>query len=133
MRAFLIGCFLCIAPSAFADVDYGGNVHRYRTLFDQYARRPGVLMLPTECYSACTIYLGLPRVCVKRAGTVYVHGAHSAIDGSDDPASSLFLLAKYNRFPLFAARVMRDHALSSQNYTPYSAAILHSDGVPYCD
>lgn len=63
--------------------DNGGNLLK-RIEFVEAHRNDSIYRLPRECFSSCTLLLGIAGACVSQGSLLYFHGA--SIDGKPAPA-----------------------------------------------
>ena len=63
--------------------DNGGNLLK-RIEFVEKHRNDYLYRLPLECFSSCTLLLGIAGACVSQGAVLYFHGA--TIDGKLAPA-----------------------------------------------
>lgn len=84
-----------VAAPAFAQYDPGGSVSAYAALVDQFNQAGTPLAIRGQCISACTMKLGVKRVCIDPSATLYFHGAtHDYGYGGE-----VLMESKYTRFP----------------------------------
>jgi hypothetical protein len=70
--------------------DSGGYVVDYI----QRSKKADRIIIDGKCYSACTIYLGHPRVCVTRRARLGFHAPYGGTDAINE-AFRLYMLGQY--------------------------------------
>ena len=83
---------VCVARG-FADA--GGNIRAYAAEVSRLNRTGSVKVISGVCASACTMYLGVKKVCVEPDAEVWFHAAHLPGDDRPDPLGSLEMLSYY--------------------------------------
>ena len=114
-------------------VDYGGDVIEKLQQFYYLKQSQQEFVIPDVCISACTMFLGLPKVCVQD-GTVF--GFHSAyyMDGNK-PIPSKFgndiLLDIYP--PKVKDFVVKNKFLDSLDLSFVNAKTMYALGIKECN
>ena len=67
--------------------DMGGALEQRYALLEDLRRRGERIEIAGECYSACTLYLGLEGVCVMPQARLGFHGPSTAFPGLPLPAA----------------------------------------------
>ena len=75
--------------------DTGGNIRAYAAEVSRLNRSQSVKVISGVCASACTMYLGVKKVCVEPDAEVWFHAAHLPGDDRPDPLGSLEMLSYY--------------------------------------
>jgi hypothetical protein len=65
--------------------DHGGDLTVYIERFEQLKQRRERVVIAGKCYSACTIFLGYPRVCVELNAELGFHSAYMRLDHGTFP------------------------------------------------
>jgi hypothetical protein len=108
--------------------DNGGNLLK-RIEFVEQHRNDYLYRLPVECFSSCTLLLGIAGACVPQGSVLYFHGA--TIDGKLAPASLNAYAASY--YPPNVRRwVLAHHALQKTRFTRMSWQQAAAIGVKIC-
>jgi hypothetical protein len=108
--------------------DNGGNLLK-RIEFVEHHRNDYVYRLPVECYSSCTLLLGISGACVPQGSVLYFHGA--TIDGKLAPAYLNNYAASY--YPANVKRwVAAHHALQRVSFTRMTWQQAEAIGVKIC-
>jgi hypothetical protein len=69
-----ISLLTAAAPARFiVTYDGGGNLNAYRQNFNLFRGRDIEVMIDGPCYSACTIYVALNKVCITQQAVLYFH------------------------------------------------------------
>ena len=110
----------------------GGNIEDCRLKALQTAMAPHTVELGPVCASGCTMQLSAPNVCVRPDIRFRVHAAMYEARFEISAPGNAVLLDHYRRYPKFVARVLRDGALNTRDFTDYTAADLAAAGVPIC-
>lgn len=76
--------------------DRGGRVSDYLKAAQKYTKEGREVRIIGLCWSACSIALSVPNVCVGSMATVMFHDAYDLKSRKDDPAATKELL---NRLP----------------------------------
>jgi hypothetical protein len=68
-------CLLTAAAPARFIVTYdgGGNLNAYRQNFNLFSDRDIEVVIAGPCYSACTIYVALKKLCITKQAVLYFH------------------------------------------------------------
>ncbi|MDB5651079.1 MAG: hypothetical protein JWL62_2599 [Hyphomicrobiales bacterium] len=95
LMVWLSGPCPAAAQASSLQDDRGGNLRAYvtdvaRLNRDQLEKRIGGL-----CASACTVYLGVKKVCVEPDAEVWFHAAFLPGSTKPDPTGSLEMLSYY--------------------------------------
>jgi hypothetical protein len=110
------------------DQDNGGNLLK-RIEFVEHHRNDDVYRLPVECFSSCTLLLGISGACVPQGSVLYFHGA--TIDGKLAPAYLNDYAASY--YPANVKRwVAVHHALQKVSFTRMTLQQAAAIGVKVC-
>ncbi|MDR3409258.1 MAG: hypothetical protein P4L68_12230 [Methylovirgula sp.] len=108
--------------------DNGGNLLK-RIEFVEQHRNDYIYRLPVECFSSCTLLLGISGACVPQGAVLYFHGA--TIDGKLAPAYLNNYAASY--YPPNVRRwVVAHHALQKTSFTQMSWQQAAAIGVKVC-
>jgi hypothetical protein len=86
---------LLIAPGRPRADDLGGNLRSYIADVNRLNREGSPMRIRGRCASACSVYLGVRRVCVEGEAEVWFHAASLPGNGQPDPTGSLEMLAMY--------------------------------------
>jgi hypothetical protein len=108
--------------------DNGGNLLQ-RIEFVEKHRNDYMYRLPVECFSSCTLLLGIAGACVPQGSVLYFHGA--SIDGKLAPAS----LNKYaeSYYPTNVQHwVDAHHALQKTSFTRMTWQQAQAIGIRIC-
>lgn len=108
--------------------DNGGNLLQ-RIEFVEKHRNDYIYRLPVECFSSCTLLLGIAGACVPQGGVLYFHGA--TINGKLAPA----YLNKYaeSYYPANVQRwVEARHALKKTSFTRMTWQQAQAIGIKVC-
>jgi hypothetical protein len=95
---FLIELISLIVPRPFQlakAMDSGGNIHAYAAAVDYLNNAGRKKAIVGVCVSACTMYLGVRKVCVDPEAELWFHAAHLPSNTRPDPAGSLIMLSHY--------------------------------------
>jgi hypothetical protein len=110
------------------DQDNGGNLLQ-RIEFVEHHRNDYIYRLPLECFSSCTLLLGIAGACVSPGSMLYFHGA--TIDGRLAPAYLNNYAASY--YPANVRRwVTAHHALQKTSFTKMSWQEAAAIGIKVC-
>ena len=74
--------------------DRGGRVSDYLKATQNYADQGREVRIIGFCWSACSLALSVPNVCVGPMATVMFHDAYDLKSGKTDPAATKELLNK---------------------------------------
>jgi hypothetical protein len=77
--------------------DTGGNIRAYAAEVSRLNRSQSVKVISGVCASACTMYLGVKKVCVEPDAEIWFHAAQLPGDNRPDPLGSLKMLSYYPR------------------------------------
>lgn len=78
-----------------AEADYGGPLAAYREEARRLDASGEELAIRGLCASACTIFLGLRRVCVAPQAVFWFHAARLPAEDAPDPVATLEMLSYY--------------------------------------
>jgi len=110
------------------DQDNGGNLLK-RIEFVEKHRNDYIYRLPLECFSSCTLLLGIAGACVSQGAVLYFHGA--TIDGKLAPAYLNNYAASY--YPANVRRwVAAHHALQRTSFTRMTWQQATAIGIKLC-
>lgn len=115
------------------NIDYGGDLITRMQVFEMLENTKVAIPLEGVCISACTMYLGLSKVCVK-PNTVF--GFHSAYNYNEngEPVKSKFgnsILMQY--YPPAIEKWVKDNkAFDSLDLTYMDADTAWKLGIPKC-
>jgi hypothetical protein len=110
------------------DQDNGGNLLK-RIEFVEKHRNDYIYRLPLECFSSCTLLLGISGACVSQGAVLYFHGA--TIDGQLAPAYLNNYAASY--YPANVRRwVAAHHALQKTSFTRMTWQQATAIGIKLC-
>jgi hypothetical protein len=110
------------------DQDNGGNLLK-RIEFVEKHRNDYIYRLPLECFSSCTLLLGIAGACVSQGAVLYFHGA--TIDGQLAPAYLNNYAASY--YPANVRRwVTAHHALQKTSFTKMTWQQATAIGIKLC-
>lgn len=110
------------------DQDNGGNLLK-RIEFVEKHRNDYIYRLPLECFSSCTLLLGISGACVSQGAVLYFHGA--TIDGKLAPAYLNNYAASY--YPANVRRwVDAHHALQRTSFTKMTWQQAAAIGIKLC-
>ena len=108
--------------------DNGGNLLQ-RIEFVERHRNDYIYRLPLECFSSCTLLLGIAGACVSPGGMLFFHGA--TIDGRLAPAYLNAYAASY--YPPNVRRwVAAHHALQKTSFTRMTWQQAAAIGIKVC-
>jgi hypothetical protein len=99
-RVFCAGVSaLSAGPASALDIvaDYGGTLAAYRAEARRLDASGEELAIRGVCASACTIFLGLRRVCVAPGAVFWFHAARRPGGAALDPLATLEMLSSYPR------------------------------------
>src|SRR5215207_2492541 len=85
------------APAYAQEGDLGGNLGAYTAKVDRFNRENRTKRISGVCASACSVFLGVRRVCVERDAQVWFHAAYEPASLRPDPAGTLVMLSYYPR------------------------------------
>ncbi len=108
--------------------DNGGNLLK-RIEFVEAHRNDSIYRLPRECFSSCTLLLGIAGACVSQGSMLYFHGA--SIDGKPAPAY-LNTYAESYYPPAIRRWVIAHGALEKTAFTPMDWRAAAALGVKVC-
>ena len=108
--------------------DNGGNLLK-RIEFVEKHRNDYLYRLPLECFSSCTLLLGIAGACVSQGAVLYFHGA--TIDGKLAPAYLNNYAESY--YPANVRRwIAAHHALQKTSFTKMTWQQATAIGVQLC-
>lgn len=110
------------------DQDNGGNLLK-RIDFVEAHRNNSIYRLPMECFSSCTLLLGISGACISQGGRLYFHSA--AIDGKPAP-EYLNTYAKSFYPPAVRKWVNAHRALEKMSFTAMDWTLAAKLGVKVC-
>jgi hypothetical protein len=132
LKAAIIALGLTTAPSSFT-IDYGGNVlerlqqMHYLKMSGQEFRIEGV------CISACTMFLGLPKVCVAE-DTIFGFHSAASFDGEKWEKSEWGNAIALDVYPLRIREfVTKNNFLKSLDLSFVNAETMWALGIKKCD
>lgn len=114
------------------NIDFGGDLLSRMQTFEMLENTQVVIPLEGVCISACTMFLGLSKVCV-RPGTIF--GFHSAYIIENDKAvpSQFGNAIMMDHYPAGIQKwVKENNAFGSLNLTYMNAATAWKLGIPKC-
>lgn len=110
------------------DQDNGGNLLK-RIEFVEAHRNNSIYRLPIECFSSCTLLLGIAGACVSQGSSLYFHSAE--IDGKKAPQYLNDYAASY--YPPAIRKWVKAHrALDKMSWTPMDWQTAAKLGVKLC-
>jgi hypothetical protein len=77
--------------------DLGGKLLAYTAQVDRLNRENREKRISGVCASACSVFLGVRRICIERDAQVWFHGAYKPASLRPDPTGSLVMLSYYPR------------------------------------
>jgi hypothetical protein len=110
------------------DQDNGGNLLK-RIEFVEAHRNDYIYRLPVECYSSCTLLLGISGACIRKDTVLYFHGV--TIDGKLAPQSLNDYAASYYP-PAIRSWVTANKALRKVQFTTMDSQQAAALGVKIC-
>lgn len=110
------------------DQDNGGNLLKRLDFIDAH-RNDYLYRLPVECFSSCTLLLGISGACVMHGGRLYFHAA--TVDGKIAPAYLTSYIEDYYP-PNVRQWVIAHRALEKTEFTPMDWQEAASLGVKVC-
>ena len=121
-----------IAPLILAAVlfDGGGRIGDYLDVVAALNASDAPLEIEGVCASACTMKLGVKRVCIHANAQLWFHSARSPITGNADPLANAIMMQEYP--PGIRAWVERSGALQTLNLKLMSGAEAIGLGVRDC-
>jgi len=93
----LLMAVLVSAPSSARAGDLGGNLLTYTAQVDRLNREKREKRISGVCASACSVFLGVRRVCIERDAQVWFHSAYQPASMRPDPTGTLVMLSYYPR------------------------------------
>ena len=75
--------------------DTGGTIQMYAAEISRLNKTGRRKVIAGLCASACTMYLGVRRVCVEPHAELWFHAAHLPGEQAPDPLGSLLMLSHY--------------------------------------
>lgn len=108
--------------------DNGGNLLQ-RIQFVEAHRNDSVYRLPLECFSSCTLLLGISGACVSQGSWLYFHSAE--VDGKLAPEYLNTYVESYYP-PAIRAWVKAHRALEKLSFTPMDWRQAANLGVKVC-
>jgi len=121
-----------IAPLVLSAVlfDGGGRIGDYLDMVSAVNASNASIEIEGVCASACTMKLGIKRVCIYPDALLWFHSARSPLTGNADPLANRIMLQEY---PLgIRSWVERSGALRSSTLTPMNGAEAIALGVQDC-
>ncbi|ATQ66918.1 MULTISPECIES: hypothetical protein [Methylosinus] len=104
MRCAALACaglvaLVFVEPVGAFDIveDYGGTLAVYRDEARRLEASGEELAIRGVCASACTIFLGLRKVCVEPGAMFWFHAARLPGGAAPDPLATLEMLSLYPR------------------------------------
>lgn len=94
--------------------DSGGNLRGYVAEVRRLNAEGASKAIRSICASACTIFLGVKKVCVEPTAQLWFHAAHLPSDTRPDALGSLEMLSYYP--PRVREWVIRTQALESIDF-----------------
>ena len=128
MKSFAIAS--CYALAACNTYDPGGSVAQREAVVASELKSNAPVRLPFNCDSACTMQLADPDACIQRGSSLGIHAG--SVNGVADERTTETIFSYYYRYPKFQADIRARHAMATLQITVYSAAKMHTFGVPYC-
>jgi hypothetical protein len=77
--------------------DLGGKLRAYTAQVERLNREKRAKRISGVCASACSVFLGVRRVCIERDAQVWFHAAYQPASLRPDPTGSLVMLSYYPR------------------------------------
>jgi hypothetical protein len=115
-------------PPDIVQEDNGGNLLA-RIEFVEAHKNDPIYRLPFECFSSCTLLLGIANACVSKGSSLYFHAAE--IDGKIAPKYLNDYAASY--YPPAIQKWVKDHhALDREGWTLMDWDTAASLGVKVC-
>lgn len=114
------------------NIDYGGDLMDRMQTFEMLEKTQVTIPVEGVCISACTMYLGLSKVCVK-PGTIF--GFHSAAhyDGENWVLSPFGNAVMMGYYPEPIKKWVKDNkALDKLDLTYMNADTAWKLGIPRC-
>lgn len=110
------------------DQDNGGNLLKRLDFIDAH-RNDYLYRLPVECFSSCTLLLGISGACVMHGAKLYFHAA--TVDGKIAPAYLTTYIENYYP-PAIRQWVITHRALQKTQFTPMDWQEAAALGVKVC-
>jgi hypothetical protein len=113
--------------------DSGGNLRAYVEEVKRLNAQGAPKTIRGVCVSACTIFLGVKKVCVEPTAQLWFHAAHLPRGGDTDALGSLEMLSYYP--PRVREWAIRFQALESVDFDDtkmLTGEQLAHMGVPRC-
>jgi hypothetical protein len=99
MRNIAAAALLLVSTSAIAGnnagFEMGGKYARFDPVVSQYNQSGELFRIEGHCQSSCTLFLGIPNVCVDRNATLLFHAAHDR-GQNVSPSLTSHMLGAYN-------------------------------------
>ncbi len=115
-------------PPEVVQQDNGGNLLQ-RIEFVEAHKNDALYRLPLECFSSCTLLLGIAGACVSKGSLLFFHSAE--IDGKKAPQYLNDYAASY--YPPAVQKWVKDHhALDREGWTLMDWQTAASLGVKVC-
>jgi hypothetical protein len=111
-----------------ADQDNGGNLLQ-RIQFVEAHKNDSIYRLPIECFSSCTLLLGIAGACVSKGSSLYFHSPE--VDGKKAPQYLDDYAASYYP-PTVQKWVKAHHALEKMGWTLMDWQTAANLGVKVC-
>ncbi len=102
------------AADRVATEDGGGNLRAYAAQVRELNERGATKAISGVCASACTMFLGVKKVCVEPSAQFWFHAAHLPDDATPDELGSLQMLSYYP--PSVRAWAISVRALESADF-----------------
>jgi hypothetical protein len=115
-------------PPDIVQQDNGGNLLA-RIEFVEAHKNDPLYRLPLECFSSCTLLLGISGACVSKGSLLFFHSAE--IDGKMAPKYLNDYAASYYP-PAIQKWVKEHHALDKEGWTLMDWQTAASLGVKVC-
>jgi hypothetical protein len=93
----VLAAMLLTAPTYAQEGDHGGKLLAYTAQVDRLNREKRAKRISGVCASACSVFLGVRRVCVERDAQVWFHAAYEPASLRPDPTGTLVMLSYYPR------------------------------------
>lgn len=115
-------------PPDIVEQDNGGNLLK-RIEFVEAHKNDYIYRLPLECFSSCTLLLGIAGACVSKGSYLYFHSAE--VDGKKAPKYLNDYAASYYP-PAVRKWIEIHHALDKMSWTLMDWQTAASLGVKIC-
>lgn len=115
-------------PPDVVQQDNGGNLLK-RIEFVEAHKNDALYRLPVECFSSCTLLLGIAGACVSKGSLLFFHSAE--VDGKKAPKYLNDYAASY--YPTAIQKWVKEHhALDKEGWTLMDWQTAVSLGVKVC-